>query len=123
MSDLQCAATFLVLGAGGWDRAVQDLRHARLAAVYAVVPHAEVAARIADEAGLPVRSLEEPAGTTYPDGLSALADLHRGETVVVVLRPDAVSALAERGGLDPARDRMIRVAVDADGWTVRPAGP
>jgi hypothetical protein len=123
MSDLQCPATFLVLGTGDPDRPAPDLRHARLAAVYAVAPDAEVAARIAHGAGLRVRLLEEQPGTTYPDGLADLADLHRGETVLVVLRPGAVAALAERGGLDPARDRMIRVAVDADGWTVRPAGP
>ncbi|MGZ5417544.1 MAG: hypothetical protein ACXWDI_10215 [Nocardioides sp.] len=123
MSDLQCPATFLVLGTGAADRPAPDLRHARLAAVYAVAPDAEVAARIAREAGLPLRWLQEPSGTTYPDGLADLADLHRGETVLVVLRPGAVSALAERGGLDPTRNRVIRVAVDADGWTVRPVEP
>ena len=120
MSDLQCPASFLVLGTGGADRAAPDLRHARLAAVYAVSPDADVAARIAHVAGLPVRLLEEPPGTTYPDGLDDLADLHRGETVVVVLRPGELASLAERGGLDPARDRVLQLAVDADGWTVRP---
>ena len=120
MSDLQCPATFLVLGA---DRTAPDLRHARVAAVYAVAPDAEVAARIAQGAGLPVRLLEEPSGTTYPDGLADLADLHRGETVVVVLGPGAVTVLAERGGLDPDRNQVIRLDVDADGWTVRPVGP
>ena len=123
MSDLQCPATFLVLGTGGAARPAPELRQARLAAVYAVTPDADVAAWIAREAGLPVRPLEESAGTTYPDGLADLADLHRGETVVVVLPTRAVSALAERGGLDPARNRVIRVAVDADGWTVRPVDP
>ena len=91
--------------------------------MYAVSPDAEVAARIARGAGLPVRLLEEPSGTTYPEGLADLADLHRGETVVVVLGPGAVSVLAGHGGLDPERNRVIRMDVDADGWTVRPVGP
>ena len=38
MSDLQCPATFLVLGTGGTAPPAQDLRNARVAAVYAGAP-------------------------------------------------------------------------------------
>ena len=123
MSDLQCPATFLVLATESAASLVPDLRHARVAAVYAVAADVDAAARVAREAGVPVRPLEESPGTTYPDGLADLADLHRGETVVVVLRPGAVSVLAARGGLDPTRNGVISVVVDADGWTVLPMDP
>src|SRR6476469_997665 len=103
MSDLQCPATFLVLrvdtlgkgrrgeGAGLAER----LRDRRGAAVYggAAVPAVAPSAALADGLGVPSHPLAEPP--TPPGGpsnetavarcraaLEALADLHRGETVL-----------------------------------------
>jgi hypothetical protein len=115
MSDLQCPATFLVVAAA----AAADTASSpglRLAAVYAVPEGAAVAATWAAEAGLPVGSFEAAGGTSYAAALEELADLHRGETVLVVL-PDA--AVDELAGAARGTGRVLEVVVDADGWSVR----
>ncbi len=94
MSDLQCPATFLVLGSAE-PRALEGVSDARLSAAYAVP---EARARVADalgETGPPVTALDLD-GTTYVAALDGLADLHRGETVLVVLPEDAPAVLCGR---------------------------
>ena len=117
MSDLQCPATFLVLGSAD-PRALEGVRDARLAAAYAVP---EARARVAAALGGtgPQVTTLDLDGSTYAAALEGLADLHRGETVLVVLPEDAPAALAGRGDRSPApAGEVLEVAVDADGWSV-----
>ena len=144
MSDLQCPATFLVLRVDtlgeGWRGEVaglaEQLRDRRVAAVYggATAPAVAVSAEVADGLGLPPHPLTEPPtplggpsdGTAVARcraALEALADLHRGETVLVVddgqvLQP-AWAPLAGRGlGAGPGRTpyQPVTLEVDGDGW-------
>lgn len=117
MSDLQCPATFLVLGSAE-PRALQAVSDARLAAAYAVPEaRARVAAALG-ETGPPVTALDLD-GTTYAAALDGLADLHRGETVLVVLPEDGPAALSGRADrADRAAGEVLEVAVDADGRSV-----
>jgi hypothetical protein len=121
MSDLQCPARFLLLS-GPDASAAQGLRHERVAAVYDGPParttdggpsRAAGAAALGDALGLPVRVMARPLSLpdvlarepTALDELRDLADLHRGETVVVLVA-------GEQG-------RRVEVAVDGDGVSVR----
>jgi hypothetical protein len=113
VSDLQCPATFLVTGSGATE-AASSLAGTRLAAAYAVPEGLAVAGAAAG--GVPVSPLG-PAGTSYAAVLEELADVHRGETVLVVLPEEAVATLAS--GTDAAPDGVLQVAVDGDGWSVR----
>ena len=137
MSDLQCAATLLLVPRGHEEpsRALgRALRDARLAAIYtspreSAVCTAEV---VGAETGLPVSVLAGLAGLAGPMGLraelDAIADQHRGETVLVVSHPGAI-----RTGVPPmvglgdemaaswplAGCAVVEVASDADGWVLR----
>ena len=144
MSDLQCPATFLAvpvdtLGEGWRDQVAglaEGLRDRRVAAVYggATAPAVAVSVALADGLGVPSHPLAEPP--TPPGGpsdetavarcraaLEALADVHRGEAVLVVddgqvLGP-ALAPLVGRGpGAGPGRTpyRPVAVEVDGDGW-------
>jgi len=143
MSDLQCPATFLVLRVDtlgeGWRGEVaglaERLRDRRVAAVYggAAVPAVAPSAALADGLGVPSHRLaESPTPDGPSDGtatarcraeLEALADVHRGEAVLVVddgqvLGP-ALAPLVGRGlGAGPGRTpyRPVAVEVDGDGW-------
>jgi hypothetical protein len=115
MSDLQCPATFLVVAAAAAPGTAAS-PGLRLAAVYAVPEGGAVAAAWAAEAGLPVGTLEASGGTSYAASLVELADLHRGETVLVVLPDAAVDDLA---GAGRGTSQVLEVVVDADGWSVR----
>jgi hypothetical protein len=144
MSDLQCPATFLVVPVDtlgeGWRGEVaglaERLRDRRVAAVYGgtTAPAVAVSAALADSLGVPSHTLTEPP--TPPGGpsdgtavarcraaLEELADLHRGEAVLVVddsqvLEP-ALTPLVRRGlGAGPRRApyRPVALEVDGDGW-------
>lgn len=142
MSDLQCPATFLVVPVDpldeGWRAEVvglvERLRDRRVAAVYGgtTAPAAAVSAALADGLGVPAHPLAEPpppggpadgtSGARYRSALEELADLHRGETVLVVdsgevLAP-ALAPLVRRGpGADPTPPyRPVTLEVDGDGW-------
>lgn len=116
MSDLQCPARFLLLAGELPDAGA--LRHERVAAVYAATGSpgdgADRAAELARAVGVPVREmtavlwLDEVVGRNEEalGALEDLADLHRGETVLV--------AVADGG----SRSRRVDVAVDGDGLTV-----
>jgi hypothetical protein len=117
MSDLQCPATFLVLGSAE-PRMLQRVSDTRLAAAYAVPEARAGVAAALGGTGPPVTALDLD-GTTYAAALEGLADLHRGESVLVVLPEDAAAALSGRAdGADTAAGDILEVAVDADGWSV-----
>lgn len=120
MSDLQCPATLLVLGRDGWPSGLRVPEHRNVAVVYCpadeVGPAAELADRL-DTALRPVTELVGPAadaqeapsvdeGGDWPglhEALADIADLHRGETVVVYT---------------PTREAGRQIRIDADGWAV-----
>ncbi len=119
MSDLQCPARFLVVAVPGAVRPepwAEALRNERVAAVYDAPPHADGAQALAGALGLPVHAMTRrltlaevaAASTVALDVLRDLADLHRGETVVVLA--------------DGPAGRRVVVTVDADGVTVDPGG-
>jgi hypothetical protein len=144
MSDLQCPATFLVVRVNtlgeGWSGDVaglaERLRDRRVAAVYGgtTASALAVSAALADGLGVPSHTLAVPptppggpadgtAVVRYRAVLEELADLHRGETVLVVddgqvLEP-ALTPLVRRGlGEGPPRPpyRPVTLEVDGDGW-------
>ncbi len=175
MSDLQCPATFLVVGWGpvphrtegveaalregrgrlpgldgvaepdGVAELADELRDRRIAAVCSGCDATALAAAtaLARRLGVthrsvdgldplpaaaadlrlcgPVRRAPAPSAARHRAALDALADLHRGETVLVVTDASVVTTLwpAGRGpddedGLSPYR--LVTVQVDGDGW-------
>jgi|tagenome__1003787_1003787.scaffolds.fasta_scaffold20862162_2 broad specificity phosphatase PhoE len=155
MSDLQCAATLLLAspeeqeavrstGEALTERSVAlagSLASARVAAVYcsgaaeAVQTAGIVAARLGLPAVAQVGLLEPTEGVSEADTsqrsdrqLQELADVHRGETVLVVGDTKTIST-AVRGLFGSAGDPSRRLAQgetvallgDADGWRLAPA--
>lgn len=119
MSDLQCPARFLVLAVtspGEAAATAEGLRHERVAAVYDGPPGTG-AAPLGPALGLPSQALAEELRLDdvlahEVDALAALsdlADLHRGETVVVTGRG--------RPG------QRVDVSVDGDGVSVVEVSP
>lgn len=115
MSDLQCPARFILLTSLDGSEP-EALRHERVAGVYDAPPGA-AATGLAAALGVPAIPLARPLSleavlareSIAVDVLAGLADVHRGETVVV---------LAEgRPG------RRVEVAVDGDGVTVQQLSP
>lgn len=110
MSDLQCPAILLVLGQAGWPSHVPLPHDANVVAVYCPADAIEVATDLADELDVPLRPIVELNGTQHAEpteALNDLADLHRGEAVVVLT-----------GWGENVAARRIRI--DADGWAVSP---
>lgn len=112
MSDLQCAARIIVvtpLAMTDVKWLASELYREHVQVVYAAddVPDTGPVETLAEDLGVPCRSghglLDDGS-----EGLSHLADRHRGETVVVV-----------RGGSDTEPLLML---VDADGTSVRRLG-
>lgn len=144
MSDVHCPATLLLAGPGekgegavaaltfGGRREARGLAASladrRVALVYAgddlaAVQTAEV---VAAALGLHVQ-VRPSLGTSY-DGsagvaeLEDIADAHRGETVLVVTRRDVLRSVVATllpGAAAPAS--LVELAVDADGWVLRPS--
>ena len=111
MSDLQCAATLLLVRPGtDPDGAGPALVGRRLAAVYcdATAPAKRTAEALVGATGVRVMAREGLAEPSAAE-LSAIADEHRGETVAVV----ACTALGVEGAA------VVEVVMDADGWVVR----
>jgi hypothetical protein len=109
MSDLQCAARFVVIdatGLGDVPGLVGRLARERIAGVYAAhdVAHDSAVERLAQGLGLPVDEVAGDLGFGA-EGYEDLADRHRGETAVVV-----------RTGGDPDPALLL---VDADGISVQ----
>jgi hypothetical protein len=112
VSDLQCAATLLLVRPGtDPDGVGPALVGRRLAAVYRDTTAAAVrtAEALAAATGLRVVAREGLTETSTAGELSAIADEHRGETVAVVART----------GLGPEDAAVVELVMDADGWVVR----
>ena len=111
MSDLQCAATLLLVQHGVSEsesrRLGRSMRSARLAAIYTAgsAEAAQTAEVVGDETGVPVTVLDQALDRSVD--LEGIADLHRGETVLVV------------APLDLAGGAVVEVTIDADGWVLR----
>ena len=111
MSDLQCAATVLLVqhrvSESESRRLGRSLRSARLAAIYTAgsAEATRTAGIVGDETGVPVTVLDQALDRSAE--LEGIADLHRGETVLVV------------APLDLAGGAVVEVTVDADGWVLR----
>lgn len=126
VSDLQCPATLLVLGREGWPSHLPVPQERNVAVVYCPADDIEAAAELAerlDAALRPVYDLIEPTSdsgemagkddvagmdegagwTILHDALRSIADLHRGETVVVIT---------------PTGEAGRELRIDADGWAV-----
>ncbi len=134
MSDLQCPATMLFAVPGDVDQAralADELRDRRVAVVYTDdLPASGRAVREVSAAlGAPVRS--EPdlrEGFVAPATvLEQLADLHRGETVLVFaaapVLTSAVQSLSRGGRSFATRQplgpgQVVELRGDADGWVV-----
>ena len=144
MSDLQCAATLLLTDGGGSPALGASLADRRLAAVYtSAAPDAvRTAEAVAAVTGVGVsvsEDLREPGGESGGESggevrarvareLGAIADLHRGETVLVVSHtatlqtgvPPLVGLGEEYGAVHPVPPgAVVEVAADADGWVLR----
>ena len=130
MSDLQCAATLLVVSGSDADRGAlaEDLRTARVASLYAARGERHPAEVLGADLGLPVRQLGD-LETDARGALGEVIDLHRGETVLLVVPnawlvgslpgllanvPDDFGAVRGAPEWSPAE-----VAADADGWVLR----
>ena len=113
MSDLQCAATLYVLGPEA-DAPEQLPDEARVAAVWCAPSRRAQAAALAQRWGCSVRGepgLDAPAWPPRPeDPYEAVADLHRGESVLVL------PAHAYPGHAPGDR---VQVRIDGDGRAVR----
>jgi broad specificity phosphatase PhoE len=97
----------------------ESLRHERLAAVYtgALPRGVRTAEIVAGLTGAPA-IVREGLRDDYVAELEALADLHRGETVLVVSHSGALRAAVP--ALMPLEDgAFVEVAIDADGWNAR----
>lgn len=111
MSDLQCPATFYVLGPGGDGHEEQDVTLpvgrdvARIALVRCAPRRAGLGERLAGNLGCGLKVDESLVGDART-GLLDIADLHRGESVVVL--PDS-------GYPGRPADRWLRVRVDSHG--------
>ena len=66
-----------------------------------------------------------PPGADVVAGLQAVADLHRGERVVVPVAPEQLDAVLEHLGRGPRaadeEEQPVRLEVGDDGWALVPA--
>jgi hypothetical protein len=118
MSDLHCAARLLVGRAGSAAGLAGRVAGERVAGVRAArMPTARrTAHELAELVDAPCEDLPEG---TLRQAFEELADLHRGETLVVVAGEDWPTEL----GAVPDGTALVPVEVDADGWRVGPPVP
>jgi len=108
VSDLQCPAWLVVTRAPLPAEVVEGLERGRFACVYVGEP-GQLTGQVPGERVVP--GLAGPPAEVRAE-IAALADLHRGETVLVVAdlgEPDT----------DDTGDTVL-LAVDSDGWVSRP---
>jgi probable phosphoglycerate mutase len=138
MSDLQCAATLLfvqvVEGQGEVPSFLEQVAGRRVVAVYSsrMEPAVQLAELASSRLGLQpvfVDGLEEvsvdvggPGAddlqvTAFTEAIEGIADVHRGETVLVFTHGEVMAlAIPLVGqGLLPKGD-VLQVEVDGDGW-------
>lgn len=110
MSDLFCPARLVVVPSSSASALAEALAAERVAAVLTDgQPPARDAAR--ELAGLLGASYGQLPAGTLREAIEAVADLHRGETVVVVTDADLTGL---RGGV--RNGVPVLLEVDADGW-------
>lgn len=130
MSDLHCAARILLACPGEAEVLGQSLASERLALVYtAPQPQAvRTADAVAARTGATVVLREVLAEGSVVAELDAISDVHRGETVLVVLPGNAIRATVPAlVGVHEdyvvsrmaARGAVVELAADADGWALR----
>jgi hypothetical protein len=129
VSDLQCPATFwLVSGPDGLDRVRSVLGAARVAGIYADPAAEALASTAAEELGAPVHTTDElaplrptedadAARARWRGAVEDVADLYRGETVLLVGDAESIGRVVSGTPAD-----VLRVEVDADGWRVSEPG-
>ena len=109
---LHCSATVLIVSPpeheAGVAALVAHLADSRIAEVYASRTFAEPAHLIADRLGCPVGLLQVELEGPRDAALEEIADLHRGEQVVVLVRRATHTT-----------DQIVAVEIGDDGWTVR----
>ena len=127
VSDLQCAARFILVPAppgpsdAAGTRQAERWRGERPLAVLAVDATRALAAQTAEALGLDHVLLPEPVGLS---SLEDVADLHRGETVIVLLPLDQLTSLVTELRLGPVQPGPVRVEIDDDGpRQIMPAAP
>lgn len=124
MSNLQCPAVVLLIAherlASAQVSAALHGRHvARIfvtSALSADAKGAAILARLAVQAACPLETLTdvtEAAGLRQ--AIDRLADLSRGETIVVVTADDLIQDLLGAANVSGA---PIALSIDADGWTM-----
>ena len=139
MSDLHCPATLLLApydegvepSEEGTRRLTQRAAADRVARIYAGTSGEAVQTTRVVAAGVDA-SAEQRTGLDTEDDLAgelhAIADLHRGETVLVMLPVPAVESALDalvgrrarvRAGGSMQYGSMVEVAANADGWTLR----
>lgn len=125
MSDLQCPVrVVLVRVDGSWVPAGLGplLARERVVGVWSGTrPEPEQAATaLARAAGVPVvlRQALDGDGPSVASVLEEVADLHRGETVAVVL--PAGADLTRLAGARGADGPVVRLEGDGDGWRLTP---
>ncbi len=148
MTDLQCPARVLLAGRGDpaegalaegdppWaDVLIRVCAAERVAQVYAAADQASgaLAAVVAERLGVGMAA--DPVDVTSASGLPDLADLHRGEALLVVLPERLVEAalravgvraacarpvgdLTSAGQPGAAADPFVRLQGDSSGWVL-----
>jgi hypothetical protein len=114
VSDLQCPATVILVAPEAVARA--SLAGRLIAGVFAAADLDDAAraaaGSLAEQAGC---RLDEVEGAALREELEALADLHRGETLCVVARPESIAAALRRAGGEAG---PVTLAIDSSGWRV-----
>lgn len=114
MSDLQCPAQVWLVAAGQRANVPAPCAGVFVAPMLATDASAATLARAAGCALEILAGATDAASTAR--AIDDLADLHRGETFVVVVTRDVIRDLTGRAQ-DPTQP--IIVAIDAEGWRVR----
>lgn len=107
MSDLQCAATLLLVPRSETKGLAVALSGARVVHVWSAPTEAarRAAGALAADLGVGISAHAELHGPTGLDAaLADIADQHRGETAVVVVDDG---------------EAILEIAIDGDGWTRR----
>ncbi len=130
MSDLHCAARILLARPGEGEALGRSLASERLALVYTAPQSRAVrtAETVAARTGATVVLREALGEGSVVDELDAISDVHRGETVLVVLPGNAIRATVPAlVGVHEdyvlsrvaAHGAVVELAADADGWVLR----
>lgn len=130
MSDLHCAARILLACPGEGEALARSLASERLALVYTAPQSQAVrtAETVAARTGATVVLRDALGEGSVANELDAISDVHRGESVLVVLPGKAIRATVPAlVGVHEdyvvsrvaAPGAVVELAADADGWVLR----